>query len=132
MTLKPSEDPVIASLKKRLAAAFSGAVGSRLVALAAYGSSVDGSFIVDFSNFDLAIFLHGAFGVDDALQVQRGLGDLEPMPFGYLQTRFVDLTVAPRAELVPGSYSVFWGELPRDPRYLHDDGSLRQVSRRCL
>lgn len=125
----------VAELQDRLAASFSSALGERLVALVAYGSSVDGSFIPELSDFDVAVFLHGKFGVEDAVEVQRGLGDLEPWPFDYLQTKFVDVTGAHSQTLVPGSFFVFWGELPDESRYLHNDQSMRQSGnarwRRC-
>jgi hypothetical protein len=122
----------IADLQARLAAAFSSALGERLVALVAYGSSVEGSLIPHFSDFDVAIFLRGDFGVEDAIAVQAGLRDLEPAPFDYLQTKFVDVFAPPAPTLVPGSFAVFWGELPDETGYLYGDDSMRQSSKRWL
>jgi hypothetical protein len=121
-----------AQLRERLAASFSVVLAERLVALVAYGSSADGSFIQEFSDFDLAIFMRGEFSVEDAIAVHAGLGDLTPRPFGYLQTKFVDLSVAPEPMLVPGSFSPFWGRLPDEPSYLYEADSLRRSGRQML
>jgi len=74
--------------------------------------------------------LRGELAVEDANAGPARLGVQELTPFGYGQTRVVDLLAAPRPELVAGSYSVFWGELPSDSRYVYDDGALRQAGRR--
>ncbi len=131
-----SADPAgaaqISRLQERLATAFISALRERLVALVAYGSSVEGSFIPHFSDFDLAVFLHGEFTVEDAIAVQAALGDLEPTPFDYLQTKFVDVSAVATPTLVPGSFAVFWGELPAEPAYLHNPDLLRQAGKRWL
>jgi hypothetical protein len=103
-----------------------------LVALAVYGSSVDGSFIPTFSDLDVAVFLHGEFDVEDAIAVQGGLSDLEPAPFAYIQVKFHDVDASASPTLVPGSFSVLWGKLPKDPSYLYDDNSLRRVTESWL
>lgn len=132
MNVDPDTAAQVAHLQTQLAASFSSALGQRLVALVAYGSSVEGTFIPAFSDFDLAIFLRGEFAVEDAIAVQAGLGDLQPTPFDYLQTKFVNVSVPPVPTLVEGSFSVFWGGLPDKRRYLHDADSLRQSGRGWL
>ncbi|HEX4213366.1 MAG TPA: hypothetical protein VIA06_08595 [Candidatus Dormibacteraeota bacterium] len=111
---------------RRVGDAFAAVLGDRLVALAAYGSSVDGSFLPGFSDLDLAFFIHGRIEVEDAVGVQRLLQDLGPDPFDYLQAKFADIDEAPRPTLVPGSFAMIRGRIP-DPAYIHDETSLRAV-----
>src|SRR5581483_8964633 len=119
-------------LQHRLEVAFRAALGDRLAALVAYGSAADGTFIAGFSDFDLAVFLRGEFSPDDAVAAQAALGDLDPAPFDYLQTKFIDLSLPPTPTLVPDSYLVFAGSLPSEPAYLYNDASLRRSGRKWL
>lgn len=119
-------------MQRALGQAFSDTLGDRLVALAAYGSSVDDSAIPNFSDFDFVAFLHGALSVSDAIAVQRCLGDLDPRPFVYMQTKFVDVDARPQPTIVPGTVRFFWGAVSNLSDYLHDDQSLRSSGRAWL
>ena len=96
--------PLAIRIERALGRAFPETFGDRLVALAAYGSSVDDSAIPDFSDFDLAVFLHGGLSASDAAGVQRCLGDLDIRPFVYVQTKFVDVDARPQRSIVPGIF----------------------------
>jgi hypothetical protein len=124
--------PVPTRIERTLGQAFADALGDRLVALAAYGSSVDDSAIPNFSDFDLIAFLHGALAVSDAITVQRYVGDLDTRPFVYVQSKFVDADARPQQIIVPGTTRVFWGAVANFSDYLHDDQSLRRSGRAWL
>lgn len=117
--------PAAIQIERAVGQAFRETLKDRLVALAAYGSSVDDSSIPGFSDFDLAVFLHGVLSVSDAAAVQRNLGDLDLRPFVYVQAKFVDVDENPQRTIVPGNLRVFWGAIPNLTDYLHDDRSLR-------
>jgi predicted nucleotidyltransferase len=120
-------------VQAQLAHSFGRALGERLVALVVYGSAAERSSLISgFSDFDLAVFVRGGFDVEDSIAVQARLGDLETTPFDYLQTKLIDVTAPPVPVLVPGAFSVFYGELPDAWRYLHDDDSLREAGRCSL
>jgi hypothetical protein len=131
-SLRSGSDACRVRIERALGRAFPDTLGDRLVALAAYGSSVDDSAIPNFSDFDLVAFLHGALSVSDAVAVQRCLGDLDTRPFVYLQTKFVDVDARPQPAIIPGNVRVFWGAIPDVSDYLHDDQSLRSSGQAWL
>lgn len=124
--------PANIGMERVLGQAFRNALGDRLVALAAYGSSVDDSWIPGFSDLDLAVFMHGVPSAADAVATQRSLRDLDSGPFAYVQAKFLDVDEPPHQAIVPGAFRVFWGAIPNVAYYLHDDQSLRSSGKGWL
>jgi len=119
-------------LRSRIVTAFTEALGPDLTALYAYGSAVDGSFLVGFSDFDIAAFCRGKPTLDSYVAIHRLLDDVDLHPFDYLQVKYVDVTASPRHELVPGAFEVLWGGLGDESSYVFTDESLRVESEHWL
>src|ERR1700683_350323 len=98
------ESPVLIKLVSATVDAATSVFGTRLGALYAYGSGVDGSFIPEFSDLDLAVFCHGRPTLGDCLALHHHFGTLEPDPFAYLQVKYVNLGEPAEPQLVQGSF----------------------------
>lgn len=125
-------DPRLARLRSSVIDAVNGTFGARCVALYAYGSGVDGSFIPGFSDFDLAVFTRGRPSLDDALALHRHLAEAELDPFAYLQVKYVNLSQPSKGEFVPGSYELLTGKLDDESVHVFDDEALRVEAERWL
>jgi predicted nucleotidyltransferase len=116
--------------------AFIDVLGDRLDALLVHGSALTGGYIEGFSDFDFLVFMRGPLSLDDAIALQRALGDVDHAPFAYLQvSRLIDLDVPPpetdRALLIEGGYARLLGDYPEGWPLL-DAAALDRASRDVL
>jgi hypothetical protein len=106
-------------------------VGPGLDALIVYGSAADGTAIEGFSDLDFLVLLHDPLSPVQSCELQLACSRISFRPFAYLQGTTIDRAMQPTPLLVPGTFSVVYGEIP-DLRIVHTEDSFGTSCREWL